>query len=88
MMGRNIRRTLHSTGLVAAFTLILTTGALSEPELREEDGVHLGVASCAGDNCHGATERRAGSSVAQNEYLILFYRRQFPGLIDDITSQN
>jgi len=70
MMGRNIRRTLHSIGLVTAFTLILTTGALSEPELREEDGVHLGVASCAGDNCHGATERRAGSSVVQNEYLI------------------
>jgi hypothetical protein len=35
-----------------------------------DDGVHLGVASCAGNNCHGAVERLKGSSVAQNEYLI------------------
>ena len=34
------------------------------------DGVHLGVGSCAGDNCHGAVNRVAGARVAQNEYLI------------------
>ncbi len=35
-----------------------------------DEGIHLGVASCAGNNCHGAIERSKGSSVAQNEYLI------------------
>jgi hypothetical protein len=35
-----------------------------------DNGIHLGVVSCAGSNCHGATERSQGSSVAQNEYLI------------------
>ncbi len=32
--------------------------------------VHLGVATCAGGNCHGAAERPAGSSVLGNEYII------------------
>jgi hypothetical protein len=35
-----------------------------------EDGTHLGVASCAGNNCHGAVEPFKTSRVAQNEYLI------------------
>ena len=35
-----------------------------------EDGRHLGVASCAGNNCHGAVEPFKTSRVAQNEYLI------------------
>ncbi len=34
------------------------------------DGTHLGVASCAGNNCHGAVEPFKTSRVAQNEYLI------------------
>src|SRR5437764_11881461 len=34
------------------------------------DGIHLGVASCAGDNCHGAASRPAGARVPQNEYLV------------------
>jgi hypothetical protein len=33
------------------------------------DGVHLGVASCAGSTCHGAVQPLKGSSVAQNEYI-------------------
>ena len=33
-------------------------------------GVHLGVATCAGSNCHGASERPRGSYVPGNEYLI------------------
>jgi hypothetical protein len=32
--------------------------------------LHLGVATCAGGNCHGASERPAGSSVPGNEYMI------------------
>jgi hypothetical protein len=35
-----------------------------------DDGVHLGVASCAGNNCHGAVEPFKTARVAQNEYLI------------------
>jgi hypothetical protein len=35
-----------------------------------EDGAHLGVASCAGNNCHGAVEPFKTSRVAQDEYLI------------------
>ena len=35
-----------------------------------EDGTHLGVASCAGNNCHGAVQPFKTSRVAQNEYLI------------------
>jgi hypothetical protein len=31
---------------------------------------HLGVATCSGSNCHGATERPAGSAVPGNEYII------------------
>lgn len=31
---------------------------------------HLGVASCAGSNCHGATRPYISSSVEQNEYTI------------------
>ncbi len=34
------------------------------------DSMHLGVASCAGDNCHGAVKPFKTSRVAQNEYLI------------------
>ncbi|HEX3865053.1 MAG TPA: multiheme c-type cytochrome [Stellaceae bacterium] len=32
--------------------------------------VHLGVATCSGSNCHGASERPPGSSVSGNEYII------------------
>jgi hypothetical protein len=35
-----------------------------------EAGIHLGVATCAGGNCHGAAERQAGSSIPGNEYVI------------------
>lgn len=31
---------------------------------------HLGVASCAGSNCHGATRPYLTSSVEQNEYIV------------------
>jgi hypothetical protein len=32
--------------------------------------LHLGVATCSGSNCHGASERPAGSAVPGNEYVI------------------
>src|SRR4051794_36506273 len=64
------RRRLHRFGIAAALTFVLATDGRAEAPLRGDDGIHLGVASCAGNNCHGATERSEGSSVAQNEYLI------------------
>jgi hypothetical protein len=33
-------------------------------------GVHLGVASCFGSNCHGSVDRPAGSVIKGNEYII------------------
>ena len=35
-----------------------------------DDRIHLGVASCAGSNCHGAARPSEGSRVRQDEYLI------------------
>jgi hypothetical protein len=64
---RALRRS--SRGIVVAFMLVAAVEAGAEPP-GNDDGVHLGVASCAGNNCHGAVERLKGSSVAQNEYLI------------------
>src|SRR5271163_3928730 len=45
---------------------VSTAAAQSEPPL----GVHLGVATCAGSNCHGATQRPRNSYVRGDEYLI------------------
>jgi hypothetical protein len=64
------RRIFHRLGSATAFTLMLVTAGYADAQLHEEDGIHLGVAACNGSNCHGATERSNGSSVAQNEYLI------------------
>jgi hypothetical protein len=68
--GLTKRGTLHRLGAAAALAFIMASGAQAEVQSRGDDGIHLGVASCAGNNCHGATERSEGSSVAQNEYLI------------------
>jgi hypothetical protein len=55
--------------LVAAILLLFAAApalAQSQPTL----GIHLGVATCAGSNCHGATQRPRNSSVPGNEYLV------------------
>ena len=44
---------------------LLLLGAEAAPQ----DGVHLGVASCAGAPCHGAVQTRKTTDVQQNEYL-------------------
>ena len=50
-------------------------------------GVHLGVATCAGSNCHGATTRPRNSYVPGNEYLIWSkqdkHRNAYNLLLDD-----
>lgn len=50
---------------IVAAALLLAAGAA-----RADDARHIGVASCAGDNCHGAAKRFPNSTVAQDEYLI------------------
>jgi len=48
--------------------------ASNEPvsaQLNQDQGdIHLGVASCAGSNCHGAARPYLNSTVEQNEYSI------------------
>ena len=54
---------------LAALSLLFamsTASAQTSPPI----GVHLGVATCAGSNCHGATQRPRNSYVPGNEYLI------------------
>jgi hypothetical protein len=46
------------------------TIAAADAQSPPTDAVHLGVATCSGGNCHGATERPAGSSVPGDEYII------------------
>ena len=64
---RGIRR----GAFIAALLALICRGAVqAQAPLPATDGMHLGVASCAGNNCHGAVERFKTSHVAQNEYLI------------------
>src|SRR5207237_9069235 len=42
----------------------------SPAQTASDDAVHLGVASCAGNNCHGAVQPFKTARVTQNEYLI------------------
>jgi hypothetical protein len=48
----------------------VTATAAARAQTPPGTAVHLGVASCAGSNCHGATRRSKDSYVQQNEYLI------------------
>ena len=59
--------------LLAAILLLVATVSLSASALAQSEppiGVHIGVATCAGSNCHGATQRPRNSYVPGNEYLI------------------
>ena len=61
-------------GLVLAVGIakpsLAQTQSAASPGAAVQDAVHLGVASCAGNNCHGAIQPFKTSRVAQNEYLI------------------
>ena len=54
----------------AGLTLALSTAAPGLAQTRAVDNAHLGIASCSGSNCHGATERPPQSRVPGNEYII------------------
>lgn len=56
--------------LVGAAILAIGAGGAAAAQSPAGDGVHLGVASCAGNNCHGAAQPFKNSRVAQDEYLI------------------
>jgi hypothetical protein len=49
-------------GAAAFFILASPAGA--------DDATHLGVQSCAGNNCHGAVQPIGSSRVPQNEYFV------------------
>lgn len=55
---------------VLAMTLFLFAGAPAIAQNEPPLGIHLGVATCSGSSCHGATERPRNSPVPGNEYLI------------------
>jgi Cytochrome c554 and c-prime len=58
-------------GLVPlALAAALTISGTARAAVPTDNVKHLGVASCAGNNCHGAVKPVRGSSVQQNEYLI------------------
>jgi hypothetical protein len=57
-------------GLGAGALLAFIVGLSPVVAQQKDDGPHLGVATCAGDNCHGSVHRLPGARVAQDEYLI------------------
>ncbi len=71
--------------VVALLLLFAATPAVAQnaPPM----GVHLGVATCAGSNCHGATQRPRNSYVPGNEFLIWSkqdkHRLAYNVLLDD-----
>jgi hypothetical protein len=69
MDAKGIGTGLLAIGGAAAFTLVLAIADRACAQQESETTRHLGVASCAGNNCHGAVERLKTSSVPQNEYL-------------------
>ncbi len=52
----------RSAVAVVSLFASMSTGA-------DDASIHLGVATCAGSNCHGASEAGSGANVEQNEFL-------------------
>lgn len=70
MLGAIARKVISGLGGIAALAIALGAATVTTRPAQAEDGAtHLGVASCAGSNCHGAKERLDGSAVQQNEYI-------------------
>jgi len=55
---------------LAALALLPLLAAAASAQTPPSDGKHLGVQSCAGNNCHGAVKPLPNAHVPQNEYLI------------------
>ena len=54
----------------AGLTLAMSAATTAYAQAPRAENTHLGVASCSGNNCHGATERPPQSRVPGNEYII------------------
>lgn len=49
---------------------LLVSTNLAAGQAQDQSALHVGVATCAGSNCHGAMKPFEDSGVRQNEYLI------------------
>ena len=49
---------------------VMLLAATTRAQSSSEPGIHLGVATCSGSNCHGAMERPPGSAVPGDEFII------------------
>ena len=67
MTGTALRDLLWRVLICAAFIGLAAPAFAQAPPA---DAAHLGVQSCAGNNCHGAVARVGSARVPQNEYLI------------------
>jgi hypothetical protein len=69
-MSSHLRKIFKTVLLGAALKIFLISGAVAGTVLPQNaSDIHLGVTSCAGSTCHGATTPWAGSTVLQNEYM-------------------
>ena len=57
-------------GALAAALIAASFPAAAQTPQGGGDGVHLGVGSCLGSNCHGAATPPPGARIRQDEYLI------------------
>ena len=68
-----LHRALAAAALILGCAIAVPAPAqqtAAQPNTAGVDPVHIGVASCAGNNCHGAVQPLRNSHVDQNEYLI------------------
>ena len=61
---------LWRCALACAALLALAAPGFAQTQTMTSDAKHLGVQSCAGNNCHGAVTRLPNSHVPQDEYFI------------------
>jgi hypothetical protein len=66
----NATRAARVFAAAAGLTLALGVVTVGHAQTPRPDNPHIGVASCGGNNCHGATERPPQSRVPGNEYII------------------
>ncbi|MCK5356482.1 MAG: hypothetical protein KAJ63_15305, partial [Methyloprofundus sp.] len=55
--------------LTTLIVQVATANATSPTLPQYDDNLHLGVATCSGSTCHGASEPFTTSTVLQNEYI-------------------
>ena len=66
----NMRKILTVIAAIAILEIFLIRVGIAHTVLPQNaDDIHIGVTSCAGSTCHGATTPWPGSTVFQNEYM-------------------